>query len=425
VLGLLFALEQSQWLDPAALRARQDEQIQRVLAHAVATVPHYRRAYRGLFDPARPPGADAFAALPILSHREAREGFDELASERPPAAHGRVELRRTSGSLSAPMRYLATGLVQLHWQAITLRDHRWHARDLEAATAVIRGGVPDGESAGWGPTIEGLFSSGPLFTHDIRHDAGAQLEWLRRKQPAYLLAPPSLLAELARLSLARGVALPGLRHVRSLGEALRPEWREACRRAWGVPLVDMYSASEVGYLALQCPEHEHYHVQSESALLEVLRDDGSPCAPGETGRVVVTTLHNFAMPYVRYAIGDYAEVGAPCACGRGLPVLARVAGRSRNLLRAPDGRRYWPALGIPLYERFGSIRQAQFVQRDLSEVEVRLVADAPLASDRERALLAFLAERMPYGLRFAIRYVERLERTAGGKLEDFVCEVAE
>ena len=82
----------------------------------------------------------------------------------------------------------------------------------------------------------------------------------------------------------------------------------------------MYSCEEAGYIALQCPQAEHYHCQSESVLVEVLDDEGRPCTPGQVGKVVLTALHNFAMPLIRYENQDYAEVGPPCACGRGLPV---------------------------------------------------------------------------------------------------------
>ena len=115
--------------------------------------------------------------------------------------------------------------------------------------------------------------------------------------------------------------------------------------AWGVPLSDMYSGREVGYLALQCPQHDHYHVMSEGNFLEVLGDDGRPCQPGETGRVVVTTLHNYVMPLIRYEIGDFAEVGEPCPCGRGLPVLTRILGRQQNMLTLPTGESRWTQIG--------------------------------------------------------------------------------
>jgi phenylacetate-CoA ligase len=90
----------------------------------------------------------------------------------------------------------------------------------------------------------------------------------------------------------------------------------------------VYSSDEAGYIALQCPEGEHYHVQSESLLLEVLDAAGSACMPGQVGRVIVTTLNNFAMPLVRYDTGGDAEVGPPCACGRGLPVLRSLVERA-------------------------------------------------------------------------------------------------
>src|SRR3546814_10844500 len=117
--------------------------------------------------------------------------------------------------------------------------------------------------------------------------------------------------------LERGIAFPRLREVRTLSELLPPETRRLCRDVWGLKIADLYSTQEAGYLALQCPEHEHYHVQSEAVLLEVLDEEDRPCRPGEVGRVVVTPLTNFAMPMIRYAVGDLDEVGAPCPCGRG------------------------------------------------------------------------------------------------------------
>jgi phenylacetate-CoA ligase len=130
--------------------------------------------------------------------------------------------------------------------------------------------------------------------------------------------------------MARGIRFPRLREVRTSGEPVGATTRQLCRDAWNVPVTDVYAAAEAGCIALQCPGSEHYHVQSESVLVEVLDGWNRACAPGTVGRVVVTTLQNFAMPLVRYDIGDLAEVGAPCPCGRGLPVLTRIAGRVRD-----------------------------------------------------------------------------------------------
>ena len=109
--------------------------------------------------------------------------------------------------------------------------------------------------------------------------------------------------------------------------------------------MDTYSSQEVGVIAIECPQGDGYHAMSEGLVVEVLRDDGEPCAAGETGHVVVTDLTNFATPLIRYDLADLAEAAGPCACGRGLPRIRRILGRERNLLRLPDGRRFWPLVG--------------------------------------------------------------------------------
>jgi phenylacetate-CoA ligase len=112
--------------------------------------------------------------------------------------------------------------------------------------------------------------------------------------------------------------LARLREVRTFGELVEPRVREECLEIWGLNIVDIYSSQEVGYLALQCPDYIQYHVQSENVLVEVLDDANQPCEPGQIGRLVVTSLHNFALPLLRYEIGDYAEVGWPCQTASGV-----------------------------------------------------------------------------------------------------------
>lgn len=105
--------------------------------------------------------------------------------------------------------------------------------------------------------------------------------------------------------------------------------------------------------------------------MEILDENGKPCEPGELGRVVVTPLDNFAMPLIRYDIGDYAEVGKHCPCGRGLPVLKRIVGRVQDLVVLPSGERRWTLLSAGNIESFleiAPIRQYQFVQKDLQTI---------------------------------------------------------
>jgi phenylacetate-CoA ligase len=195
---------------------------------------------------------------------------------------------------------------------------------------------------------------------------------------------------------------------------------------WGVPLSANYSANETGIIALQCREGGRYHAQSETIFLELLGEDGAPCRPGETGRVVVTDLHNFVMPLIRYDIGDYAVWADGCPCGRGLPALARIAGRTRNMFVRPNGEKFWPtALKAEVYKALAPARQIQIVQRTPSRLDVRLVSPAPLDAAAENVVRQRITEAIGYPFELHFNYVEEIPRSRGGKFEDCVSEVAE
>jgi len=168
---------------------------------------------------------------------------------------------------------------------------------------------------------------------------------------------------------------------------------------------------------------EHYHVQSENLLIEILDQSGAPCGPGEAGRVVVTTLHNFATPLIRYDIGDYAQPGVPCPCGRGLAVIERILGRVRNMLVLTNGERYWPSMNLNRVHRIAPILQLQSAQVRLNELEIRLVVRRPLTRLEESALIEHIGANLPDRLEIVLRYVGEIPRSAAGKFEQFVCEL--
>jgi len=424
MLALQFQLEASQWLAPEELQQLQFRQLGTLLGHAYGTVPYYRERWRGLYDPAEHLTPEAFARLPLLTRAEMQAHFEALKSGRIPPGHGPLGETRTSGSSGRPVRVLKTSLTELFWRALGLREHLWHRRDFGGKLAAIRQGVPAGEGDGWGAVTGATLATGRSATLPVGTDVPAQLAWLEAQRPAYLLTHPTNLADLARHSLKRGFQPAGLREVRTRGEMLSQETRDLCREAWGVPVIDVYSANEVGYIALQCPDREHYHAQSEAILVEVLDEQGKACNPGEIGRIVVTLLHNFAMPIVRYEIGDYAEVGAPCSCGRGLPVLARIVGRVRNVLILANGERFWPSFATRDIDRIAPVRQCQFVQKDYQTVEARLVAESPLTAEQEEALRRHFLSRLPPGFTLKLVYYDEIPRGAGGKFEYFISEVA-
>ncbi len=426
-LAMQYHLRRSERLEPEVLQRNQFVQLGELLGHAARQVPFYRKRFRS-WHPGAALTPELWAELPILSRSEVQAAGASLRSRQTPPQHGAVHTLQTSGSTGMPVQVAQTDLVRFYLEAITLRDHLWHERDFATRLAAIRPQVaaPPGTPEvlpGWGRTTDVGFVTGQSFGMNIRTDVGAQADWLLELDPEYLLTMPTNLVALIHRFIAKGRCPQRLREVRSYGEVVDDEARRLCREVLGVPLTDMYSAQEVGYLALQCPGHEHYHLQSEVALVEVLDAAGRPCGPGEVGRVVVTPLHNYATPLIRYEIGDYAEVGEPCACGRSLPVIRRILGRARNMLVLPDGSSHYPNFPAALWTAIAPVRQFQLEQLDLERVVVRLVVARPLAVEEERALAAMLQERFRHPFSISFEYLERIERSAGGKYEDFISRV--
>ena len=434
VMSILFQLERSQWWPPEKLLAWQLHQLGAVLGHAYETTPFYReRLGRVGIKSDAAPSLEAWSEIPILTRDQIQQADEDLESDDLPDSHGWIEEIYTSGSTGKPIRSVRTELSMRYSSAVTIRDHLWHGRDMGGKLAAIREsgkGVdpyPDGSySDYWGTASGRVFATGPCVGLNVMCTVEQQIDWLQRMDADYLITHPTILEALARHAIAEGIKLPRLRQVETIAELLRPAVRNACREAWDVPVVDMYTTREVGYIALQCPEHETYHVQSEGVLVEVLDEVGLPCAPGEIGRVVLTPLHNFAMPLIRYEIGDYAEVGEPCPCGRGLPVLNRILGRKQNMLIMPTGEERWPLLSsgnIAALLKVAPIRQYQIVQKALDTILLRLVTERSLQEAEKAGLRDWVRERFGEEFRVEIDELDEIPRSVAGKVQDFVSEV--
>jgi len=422
-------LEESQWWPAARLLDHQLARLRELVAHAQRTVPWQRERLRqtGL-DAARPFAWEDWLRMPVMTRREVQEHESGLVSNAIPPALGQRVTNQTSGSTGTPVRVHGTANDARIFRAVTQRHYQWHPHDFSERYAVIRrmsrvkAEYPAGlEQPAWGDRALFPFPTGPAALLSVRASIAEQAEWLARQNPGYLLTYPSNLQALAEHCLERSIALPRLRHAASIGEVVSAGARDACRAAWSAPVIDTYSAEEVGVIAHQCPAHEHLHVQGETVLAEIVDDAGRPCPPGAVGRVLVTPLYNYAMPLMRYHLGDYAEAGAPCPCGRGLPVIARVLGRERNsLLVTASGERYWPAFGSRGLTGVAPVRQHQFVQTALDTIVARLVTAAPLSPAEEDSLRRHVLAQLPPGFRLELAYCDDIPRNAGGKFENFI-----
>lgn len=316
------------------------------------------------------------------------------------------------------------------WNAFTLRDYIWRRCELGAKLAAIRhsasgkANYPEGRQAvSWGGNQKTALPTGPAAALSIMTPVAQQVEWLARQEADYLLTYPSNLEAMLRHSEERGIRFPKLREVQTVSELLNPSIRALCREVWNVPISDMYTCQEAGYVAVQSTDHEHYHVQAENMIVKILNEDGSACAPGESSRVVITPLHNFASPLIRYDIGDFAEVGEACPCGRGLPVLKRIMGRVRGMITLPNGDSFWPFFSNRYFSKIAPIRQYQIVQKTRDSLDVKLVVAKKLTVKEEDKLRDLMAKRLGYPFQMTFSYVDEIPRSASGKFEDFRSEI--
>lgn len=430
LLALQYQMARTELQNPRERDRQKFRQLHALLSHAGTHLAFVKeRLLRAGFSPNQPLTQAIWSNIPILTRDEVRANTHCLTINNVPEGHGRSYEIRTSGSTGMPLTATGTGLVQLFWDALTLREADRHQRDSSATFHAIRrtdnsACLPDGaEYDGWGRAFEGLGARGKVYALDIESDIDGQLDWLSARPPRFLLTYPTNLAALTRRARERKIVFPTLEQLITVSETVTPQLRKEVRKLWGVPVMDLYSAQEVGYIALQATDGDHYNVPEDVIHVEILDEVGHPVAAGETGRVVVTHLHNYAMPLIRYDIGDYAELGERSATGNTQMVLNKILGRSRGMLSFPDGSRHWPHLPYENFVRAAGIKQFQLVQHTVTELEFRCVLDGKLSAPNEDALRTILQDGLgfPFNIRFS--QVESISRSASGKFEDFISKV--
>lgn len=424
---LLLELDRSQWARPETVAALQRRQIAVLARHLAAHSDWFRaRLQTAALAPEDLAAPGGLARLPPLRRRDIQLAGEPFFCRELPARHRPTFTVRTSGSTGEPVTLRRTAVSKLFWTAFTIRDHLWHRRDFAKPISYVRArfNAPT-QAADWGVPLSLLFRSGPSQCLPAAVETARLYAWLARFRPGTLLIQPSTLDLLARYCRAHDAGLEGLLHLWTTGETLPDDTRDLAKTVFGIAPADLYSSEEVGVIAIQCPESGLYHVMAENLIVEVLDDAGHPCRDGEIGRVVVTDLHNFAMPLLRYDLGDVAEVAGPCPCGRGLPTLRRVLGRARNLMVMPNGERVWPHLGTQRFRDIAAILQYQFIQHDHDTLEARFVAETPLTQEQEQRMRKLLQNALghPFTIRFTY-FDDEIPRGPGGKFEQFICKVA-
>jgi phenylacetate-CoA ligase len=205
------------------------------------------------------------------------------------------------------------------------------------------------------------------------------------------------------------------------------------QRVFGAPVFNRYGTSELGGIACSCGHDPRLHMSALTHLVEVLRADGEPCGPGETGEVVITHLANRAMPLIRYRIGDLAVPGPtdPCRCGRTLPSIAEVSGRVLDAFVRSDGTVLSGSYVRSFYPSTKGLRQFQIVQLTPTRVQVRLVERPEIAGDvaQRRANVRVIEQHLQRALgrdcQATFEFLDEIPRERSGKFRPTVCLIPE
>jgi phenylacetate-CoA ligase len=414
-------------LSPSELLGYRAPLLSKLLTQARQQSEFYK--HRLDFDVSSPDTVSkSWPAIAILTRAEAVANQDRLMSAKTPPEAGSSKDGRTSGSTGMPLRYRTTDAHEITNCALTERMFRWWRVDAKKPFAQISQPPSKDFASPRGMTTQGWHSARPNGgpKHFLSHafDIDAQLDWLLARKPAYLATFSAIIKELAATAKRRGVALK-LELIFSGAAPVDAEIRDLCRAVFGAEIADTYGAQETGHIAAQCPDCGEYHASADATVVEILRDDGSPAAPGEIGRVIVTPLYGYAMPLIRYELGDFAEVGSVDPnCERRLPRLRRIMGRYRNLFRFRDGTRVWPVATLFRLPDFMALKQFQVLQTDFDQIEIKYVPDGTPGPVDLAALTQQVRAVLNQQVDVTVRAVDKIERTATGKYEDCISLVA-
>lgn len=387
-LRFLRELEESQWLSPCQLRVIQLQKLRDLLQHAASNTTFYRERFRAAsLDPQADDLLADITRLPLLDKAQIAASLSAMKWSQSP---GGLTEAHTGGSSGEPLRFFVDRRRQAYDQAARLRAYRWFGVNLGSRELYLWGSpIESARSDRLRRWRDGLTNHRLLSAFNMSPQRmDAYLDALQRFQPACLYGYPSSLALLAEHAIARGrpLRLPKLKAIFVTGEVCYPHHRETLRSYFGVPVVSGYGSREAGFIAHECPAG-NMHITAENVIVEVMparvgcadhasasdaRSEEQPAPP--TGEIVITHLDAYGMPLIRYRTGDVGRLKpGRCACGRGLPMLDVVAGRTTDFIHLPSGViKHALSVIYPLRSMSG-VRQFRVTQHADYSVKVQIV----------------------------------------------------
>jgi phenylacetate-CoA ligase len=375
-------LRQWQWLDHEQTFAQQNKQLEVLVQHSYQHIPHYRKIL-GELKVVAPDGQvnlTNWAEIPPLDRTTLQSHFDELKSD--DLNNRKWTIVSSGGSTGVPI----SAVHDRHFTdwanaALILQDlwcgHRmgkdpklllWGSeRDLlvghETAKTLLRRWI-----------LNEVWLNAFKMTKDKMYGYVKQINVVK---PNLIFAYADSIYEFSSFILHEGLQVYSPNAIRTGAGTLHVHMRETISKAFKAPIFNLYGSREAPSIAQECESHKGLHVSAPVYYLELLDKSGRPVRPGESGEIVVTTLRNFAMPLIRYRIGDIGVwASRQCDCGRGWPLLEEVTGRVTDTFIRPDGSIVSPEyfihiMGVVIHPDW--LQRYQVVQESVSLIRVKMV----------------------------------------------------
>ena len=419
------ALELSQWLTPPQLQALQLQRLNSLLSVAAEHVPYYRDLFARLgVKPGSFRSIAELQQLPLLTKALIRANTVALKHEQ---ATG-LSRFNTGGSSGEPLLFFIGKTRISHDVAAKWRATRWWGVDIGDPEMVVWGSPIE---LGTQDRLRGLRDKImrtellPAFEMSASRLDGF-IAAIRRKRPAMLFGYPSALSHIARHARERGIAMDdlGIKVAFVTSERLYEEQRTQISTVFGCPVANGYGGRDAGFIAHECPLGG-MHLSAEDVIVELLDPAGLPVAAGTAGEIVVTHLATGEFPFIRYRTGDIAVMDdQQCACGRGLPMLKEIQGRTTDFVIASDGTVLHGLALIYILRDLPGLRAFKVIQHSRDCTEVQLVPESsadpganPIATS---AIINGFKRRLGAAVEIRVKIVEAIEAETSGKFRYIV-----